>query len=353
MKSHRRILFALLGFLDVRIGCACIWDSDTLLNERLHNPQLAQVILGGPPPPPDRGRLLKRIDSLKGNRRENDPAWWNDLAGAYLRLAEAKIAAELLEPVVQRFPNDYGIHANLGTAYHLLARYKDAEREIARDLEINPDAHFGLEKYHLALLQYLSRDSKYKLRHVYVDEFSQSFLLDGVFIHGRDFPAFRKDHISPDELKEWEDDYEEAAKTNNVKAMVSALSMLSLNDPPPAYQTNWNLATDPQLSQGVIYMGSLNPREASCFVMLGVVALKQGHKNLAAAAFAKATDLGSLQAAFLKEKVLTIREHVRKARSYYWQTVSMVAIPVGLISILVIYYLVSLKRKGKKLGGTC
>jgi hypothetical protein len=77
------------------------------------------------------------------------------------------------------------------------------------------------------------------------------------------------------------------------------------------------------------------------------LALKQGHKNLAAAAFAKATDLGSLQAAFLKEKVLSIREHVRKARMYYWQNAGVVVIPVGLILILVIYYLVSLKRKAK------
>ena len=82
--------------------------------------------------------------------------------------------------MLHKFDTNYGIHANLGTAYHLLGRYKEAEHEIARDLQINPDAHFGLEKYHLALLQYLSRDTNYQYRHVYVDEFTESFLHGGI-----------------------------------------------------------------------------------------------------------------------------------------------------------------------------
>ena len=70
-------------------------------------------------------------------------------------MGQPREVVELPEPLREKFANDYGFHANLGTAYHLLGRYPEAEREIARDLEINPDAHFGLEKYHLALLQYL------------------------------------------------------------------------------------------------------------------------------------------------------------------------------------------------------
>ncbi len=77
-----------------------------------------------------------------------------------------------LEGVLLKFPNNYGIHANLGTACHMLGRYAEAEQEIRRDLEINPEAHFGLEKYHLALLQYLAKPKDYQARHVYVDEWS-------------------------------------------------------------------------------------------------------------------------------------------------------------------------------------
>ena len=122
--------------------------------------------------PRTRRHFKNRIKNLEANRDEKNSVWWNNLAGAYLRLNQPATAVKLLEPVVSKFPNDYGIHANLGTAFHLLD-VQDAEKEIARDLEINPDAHFGLEKYHLALLQYLVRDADYKREHVYIDEFSR------------------------------------------------------------------------------------------------------------------------------------------------------------------------------------
>src|SRR5882724_11338767 len=133
----------------------CIWDADTLAQEKAKSPKMAEVILGPAPKPVDPALLRTRIQALKSAPREDEPNWWNDLAGAHLRLGEASETVKLLEPVANKFANDYGVHANLGTAYHLLGRYKDAEREIARDLELNPEGHFGLEKYHLALQQYL------------------------------------------------------------------------------------------------------------------------------------------------------------------------------------------------------
>ena len=111
---------------------ACIWDSDTLADEKKKSPDMAALILGTRQSASDTNVLRKRIDGLRANPRESDPAWWNDLAGAHLRLGQAQEAAGMLEPLLTRFPNDYRIHANLGTAYHLLGRYAEAEREIAR-----------------------------------------------------------------------------------------------------------------------------------------------------------------------------------------------------------------------------
>ena len=128
---------------------ACLWDSDTLNDEKRHSPTLAEAILAPGGQHEDVKALNERIKRLLAARKEDEPAWWSDLAGAHLRLGEPAEAVKMLEPLTNRFPQDYGIHANLGTAYHLLGRYAEAEREIARDLEINPDAHFGLEKYHL------------------------------------------------------------------------------------------------------------------------------------------------------------------------------------------------------------
>src|ERR1041385_8935736 len=172
----KTLLATLLMVFAGREANACIWDSDTLSQEQKKSPDIAKVILGQDAQQVDQVSLHERIRKLQSEPHKDDPTWWNDLAGAYLRLGEAKEAVELLAPMMEKFPDDYGIHANLGTAYHSLGRYQEAEREIARDLEINPEAHFGFEKYHLALLQYLIRDAKYQSRHVYVDEFTTSFL---------------------------------------------------------------------------------------------------------------------------------------------------------------------------------
>src|SRR6266702_2612224 len=106
---------------------ACMWYRDTLAQERQKSPKMADVILGSPSKPADPAPLLQRIKEVTADPHKDDPGWWNDLAGAYLRLGKAKEAVELLAPVIARFPNDYGIHANLGTAYHLLGRYQQAE----------------------------------------------------------------------------------------------------------------------------------------------------------------------------------------------------------------------------------
>ncbi|HSU57430.1 MAG TPA: tetratricopeptide repeat protein, partial [Candidatus Dormibacteraeota bacterium] len=161
---------------------ACLWDADTLADEQNQHPTLAGAILNPTTDEPvDAKSLTERIQQLRAEPHETDAGWWNNLAGAYVRLGQPGEAVKILEPLTNTFSNDYGIHANLGTAYHLLKRYSDAEREIARDLEINPDAHFGLEKYHLALLHYLIRDEHYRLRHVFVDEFTYSFLTGSGF----------------------------------------------------------------------------------------------------------------------------------------------------------------------------
>src|SRR5689334_13690508 len=93
---------------------ACIWDSETMKQEQLKSPQLAAAILSRAEDKPDPIPLLERIRNLQSHARKDDPAWWNDLAGAYIRIGKPKRAAEELEPLKERFPDDYGIHANLG-----------------------------------------------------------------------------------------------------------------------------------------------------------------------------------------------------------------------------------------------
>lgn len=293
---------------------ACLWDSDTLSQEKRSSPEMAAIILGSPPPPPDPRPLHERIAKLQAAPREEDPAWWNDLAGAHVRLGKPAEAVRLLEPLLAKFPNDYGVHANLGTAYHLLGRYADAERHIARDLEINPDAHFGLERYHLALLQYLIRDEEYRKAHLFVDEFSYR-------VAGRwsRFGFSQSMHQGP--LAEGGED--EAFPDTK----------------PPAYRHKWNLAEDPKFAEGILYLTSLNPKELACFVMLGIACLRKPNAdlNLASAAFKQAITLGSPQSAVLEKWIADIDEHISQARKYnrfgmeFWMTISVGAALAALL----------------------
>ena len=292
------------------------------------------------------------------------------MAGAYLRLAQPAEAAKILEPLTNKFAGDYGVHANLGTAYHLLGRYTDAEREIARDLEINPQAHFGLEKYHLALLQYLIRDEAFRVRHVYVDEFTTAFLTQGGFsIVGRAEPGLRhepKDKLSGSERDEASEEIRttlQGRKTfsrDEFYKFAFNVSELAGSDQPPSYRGKWNLAEDSKLEQGVIYMAGLNSRQSACWVMLGILAIKHSDKNLTIAAFEKAIQLDSPQLPMLQAQIDLLREHISKARRYKNQAdrslalvVTGVLISIGICVLLRVLFLRvfrGMQHRGKSQG---
>src|SRR6478735_10359083 len=113
MRTHPWLLLAMFWIGGQSFASACIWDSDTLGDEKKARPAMAEAILGKTSDLGDPTKLRQRIAELNANRRENDPAWWNNLAGAYIRLGEPKLAVALLQTNVTRFPNVYGFHANL------------------------------------------------------------------------------------------------------------------------------------------------------------------------------------------------------------------------------------------------
>lgn len=300
---------------------ACIWDSQSLSHEKERSHDLAQTILGESQIQENMNQLGVTLKELETSRKEGDVNWWNNLAGTYLRLNRPQDAVNLLEPVAAKFPDDYGIHANLGTAYHFLGRYQDAEKEIARDLQINPEAHFGLEKYHLALLQHLIRDQKYQSHHVYVDETTVYFLGNswtGDFMSNRIFDE--------EDIKSQAENYSDAAaieqeykillQTNaGSYAVRRMLATMAAKDAPPAYRTNWNLMTNTNFEGGVIYMAQMNPKEPACYAMLGIAAWIKRDYHLAATAFEKAAALRGPQTEILNERAADLRQFIRESEN--------------------------------------
>ena len=173
-------LLSVLFWAGTMTGTACIQDSFSSRSHLRFNgnagSRLADAAAGKFAEGPSKNVVRKHLQGLLANPQPENPYWWVNVSGAHLRLGDAATAAQKLETVVEKFRGEYGIRSNLGTAYHLLGRYTEAEREIRAGLQINPESHQGLEYYHLALLQYLSRDRSYQARHLYVDEWTEAFL---------------------------------------------------------------------------------------------------------------------------------------------------------------------------------
>jgi hypothetical protein len=83
-----------------------------------------------------------------------DPALVDDLAVAYSKLGRHAEGITLLEQVLAAHPDRYETLANLGTIYMLSGDLKVGKEYIDRAIIVNPDAHFGREKYQSLLAEY-------------------------------------------------------------------------------------------------------------------------------------------------------------------------------------------------------
>jgi len=178
--THRALLLGICGLL--LLGStpapACLWDRDTLAIEAKQVPDVVNIITGRferyPPLYYEmrRDRVLQEI--------AEDPRMlplYDDLAVAYDRLGDSDSAIEWmakkkaqLEILADR-EHLYRYYANLGTfhAHRWLSQGRNWEdmsdidlacELIAKAIEINPDAHFGREKYQLMALEWIRDDPR-------------------------------------------------------------------------------------------------------------------------------------------------------------------------------------------------
>src|SRR4051794_11504813 len=135
---------------------ACIWDDDTLLDERRGLPGVAEVIAGKW----ERHSPFfyeHRIKAMTAGL-EKDPnhlAAYDNLAVAFEKLGRPDEAIALMLKKEKLKPGEYTTEANLGTFYLHTGDFENGIAHIRKALEINPDAHFGREKYQLMAAEYL------------------------------------------------------------------------------------------------------------------------------------------------------------------------------------------------------
>lgn len=160
------------------IALACLWDSDTLRHEAKGLPGVAEIIVGrfDRYPPEYYAARLARVTSLL----ETDPSVleaYDDAGVACDRLGRFAEAVQWMARKKARLDtldtstapakdHLYRYHANLGTflAHRWinagadranLADLQAGRGHIAEAIRINPDAHFGRERYQLLALDWL------------------------------------------------------------------------------------------------------------------------------------------------------------------------------------------------------
>jgi tetratricopeptide (TPR) repeat protein len=146
------IVFALLA----RPLFACIWDYDTLRDERRGLPGMAELLAGRFEKRSEffyRDRI-ERMQKLLDREPDNQDAMDN-LAVALFRVRRIDEAIATLQHKENRFPNQYTTASNLATFYMLCGNSEDAIPLLKTALAINPNAHFGREKYQLKLAEFL------------------------------------------------------------------------------------------------------------------------------------------------------------------------------------------------------
>jgi tetratricopeptide (TPR) repeat protein len=135
---------------------ACMWDYDTLRDERRGLPGVAEILAGRWEKHSqffyeDRVRRMNELIA----REPNNLDAFDNLAVAYEKLGQVDKAIETILAKDKLKPGEYTTHANLGTFYLHSGRLEEGIAEIEKALVINPDAHFGREKYQLQLAKYL------------------------------------------------------------------------------------------------------------------------------------------------------------------------------------------------------
>lgn len=156
MSKRPENISALAGLIcSFAIASTCLWDYDTLKQERARFPTALELITG---------KFLRhstefyewRIqDRLK--KLQTDPAnlgYHDDLAVAYQKTGQHAKAVETMMAKEQIKPGLYETCSNLGTFYILAGDFDAGLPYIDKALAINPDAHFGRERYQKWLVEY-------------------------------------------------------------------------------------------------------------------------------------------------------------------------------------------------------
>ena len=180
--------------LTISTAVACLWDSDTLAQERAKFPSALELIAGKFPrhsPAFYQWRIEDRQAKLESG--DDQASYYDDIAVAHDKLRQDDQAIEWMHKKAAKFndnvDNRYKTAANLGTFYLHSRQLDKGIEQLELAIQINPNAHFGRERYQLYLAKYI------KLR------FANGHLSDGQLIL-----PLRYDHNHDSQVSDLESD---------------------------------------------------------------------------------------------------------------------------------------------------
>lgn len=167
MRLIPLVVLLLVSFTYAPAAHACLWDYDTLKEERSRFPSTYELVteqFSRHSYEFYRWRVEDREARLAGN--PDDMKLRDDLAVAYEKTGQTGRAINLMRDSLRTDDERYETHANLGTFLIHAGQYEEGVQHLDRALAINPDAHFGRERYQRWLAEYvmLRLDEKGKPR---------------------------------------------------------------------------------------------------------------------------------------------------------------------------------------------
>lgn len=169
-RPHRMLFtpaaVAIFAALLPTMAVACLWDYDTLRQERSRFPEVLELITGKflrHSPEFYEWRIRDRLEKLKAD--PDNLHFHDDLAVAYSKVGRTNDAIATMEAKEKLKPGVYETYSNLGTFYILAGDFEKGLPYIDKALAINPEAHFGREKYQKWLVEHAltKRDKEGKI----------------------------------------------------------------------------------------------------------------------------------------------------------------------------------------------
>jgi tetratricopeptide (TPR) repeat protein len=153
------LIVSLVALVQTR-ALGCLWDYDTLRDEKRGMPGIAEVLAGQW----ERHSSFfykNRVEKMKAllATKPDDQDAMDNLAVAYHKLGQTDAAIAVMLDKEKRFPGQYTTYSNIGTFYMLKGDPDDGITYIKKALAINPNAHFGREEYQLDLAEFLKKRS--------------------------------------------------------------------------------------------------------------------------------------------------------------------------------------------------